>query len=251
MAPTVRPRIVLCALGPFPDWRAVDEVIARVAGPGTARDAEYSQLEPDPRMRAAFEASADRVTPSFSDEDDAAIDAHRAVAYVLSPPIDGGTEVAATMLRLGAALLDEAGAVALKCESSGIAHGAARWRHLAAEAAGDDPDAAGVALYHAWVRRPLGAADGTLYSCGMHLLGARDAELAPDAASDELDAVAWLDALNLYALLEPPARGISDGEGFRREAGGERRVIRLVECTRYATDDFFYNPYGLLRLARR
>jgi hypothetical protein len=148
---------------------------------------------------------------------------------VLSPPIDGGTDVAASMLRLGAALLD-AGAVALKGESSGIAHGAARWRALAATVAGDDRDAAGVALYHAWVRRPLGDAAGILYTCGMHLLGERDAEIRRDAVDDELDAVGWLDALNLYALLEPPAAGIGDGEGFRLEAGGERRLIRLGPC---------------------
>jgi hypothetical protein len=82
----------------------------------------------------------------------------------------------------------------------------------------------------------------------MHLLGARDAEIAPDAVEDELNAVAWLDTLNLYALLEPPASGFHDGEGFRREEGGERRILYLVPCERYDRDAFFYNPYGYLRL---
>lgn len=160
---TIRPRIVLCALGGWSDWLTVDETVARVAGGGYARDAEYSVLEPDDRMRRAFDASMDRVEPSLTDEDWRAIDEHRAVAYVLSPPIDGGTDVAAMMLRLGAALLD-AGAVALKCESSGIAHGTARWRSLAADVESGDTDTAGVALYHAWVRRPLGGENGMLYT---------------------------------------------------------------------------------------
>lgn len=38
-------------------------------GEGFSLDDEYSAEVPDPRMQRAFEASRDRVTPSFDDED--------------------------------------------------------------------------------------------------------------------------------------------------------------------------------------
>jgi hypothetical protein len=101
------------------------------------------------------------------------------------------------------------------------------------------------ALHRAWVRRPIGA-DGVLYSCGMHLLGQPDVELA--AGGSELAAVLWLDALAVYLLAEQPPEGVRDGEGFRLEAGGQRRLLRHLPCDRYPADDPFHNPHGDWRL---
>jgi hypothetical protein len=142
------------------------------------------------------------------------------------------------------ALLD-GGATAVKDESSGIAHGAVRWRELVARAQKAEPLERCTALHRAFVRRPIGSRD-LLYSCGMHLLGEPDVELSPcgDVDRDLL----WMDTLALYLLAEKPARGVKDGEGFRLEEKGERRVLHAVECDRYESDDFFFNPYGYWRL---
>ena len=140
----------------------------------------------------------------------------------------------------------DAGGVAVKSESAGIAHGAARWRKLAKQARSQDPLERADALRLAFVRRPIGDDDDTLYSCGMHLLGERDVEIS--ASGDVHDDIGWMDLLAIYLLAEKPARGVHEGEGFRQKTGGERRVLRASECTRYESDDFMYNPYGYWRL---
>jgi hypothetical protein len=242
-----QPRHVVCVLGPWKTFDAVQRIVAELGGEGFRLDDEYSQLEPDDRMPAAFAASADRVEPSIGKADDRAIAKHRAVAYVLSPPLapTDAQAASARMLAIIGALLD-AGSLAVKAESAGIAHGAARWRDLAKAAQSTTILTRANALRLAFVRRPIADDNDILYSCGMHLLGERDAEL--EASGDVMDDVAWLDMLALYLLAEKPASGVHAGEGFRLTDDGERRVLRAKQCTRYDEDDFFFNPYGYWRL---
>jgi hypothetical protein len=243
---TVRPRHVICLLGEWKSFDAVEKLIAKYAG--WEIDREYSQLAADDRMPRAFEASGDRFVP-LEKSDRTAIERHRAVAYVMGPRLDQATS-AATSAR-GLALIAKAfetGATAAKCESSGIAHGAAHWTKLAKDAAKRTPQTRAAALLRAWVCRPIN--DGKLlYSCGMHLLGERDLEIAP--SGDAIADVEWIDLVAIYLLAEKPERGVHDGEGFRPTADGERRVLRAKPCKRYASDDFFYNPYGYWRLATK
>src|SRR5262245_35420581 len=83
---TILPRHVLCVLG---NWSTLEPLQALVdeSASGFTIDTEYSTTAPDPRMQKAFEESMDRVNPSFDEDDEAAVEAHRAVAYILSPPI--------------------------------------------------------------------------------------------------------------------------------------------------------------------
>jgi hypothetical protein len=235
---TVRARHVLCLLH---DAATLEPIVARY--PGFTIDREFSIDESDARMHRAFEASMDRVAPSITDEDWAAIDAHRAVTYVLSPPIDPprALEISTAALQLIRDAL-EAGAAGAKGESAGIAHGAARWKQLAEDLRESPPE---MALHGAWVRRPI-ADDDTLYTCGMHLLGLPDVEL-PDEA-DAHAAVSWLDAFAGYQLVEAAQAALADGHTFRPDEDSTRRVLRKVECTRYAEDEFFYNPHGYWRI---
>jgi hypothetical protein len=211
-------------------------------------DQQFSILEPDPRMPKAFEASADRVEPSFGDDDRAAVAAHRAVAYVLSPPFDAqaAPEISARMLKLVAALLARGGATGAKGESAGIAHGKARWIDLA-ETSEQDAVSRMHALRLAWVRRPLlDRGEGVYYSCEMHLLGDADVEVRSDL--EPSDAVRWIDAFLGYLLLEKPPRGLRAGETFRPSSDDTRDVLRARPCTRYEDDSFFYNPLGYWNL---
>jgi hypothetical protein len=244
--PRISPRYVLCVLGIWPDFA---EVRSTAGLCGFELDTDYSQLEPDERMASAFRASFDRVAPTMSEEDWQGVREHSAVAYLLSPPVGKDTlEVAFQALMLITQLLENGG-LAAKCESSGIAHGRSRWLQLgddllAASTAGDLHGSV-ASLIAAFVRRPLSDA-GVLYSCGMHLLGMPDVEV--QAVLDPFEAVQWIDLLALYLLADRPSRPVLDGDGFRLADDGPRRVMRLLPCWRYQEDDFFFNPYGYVRL---
>jgi hypothetical protein len=249
---TVIPRHVICVLGKWRDLDEVDAVVRQQGAPGFELDREFSQVSPDSRMMASFDASYDRVSPSMTEEDWNAVRQHTAVAYVLSPaiPKDQAVEISGCALLLTAALLRKGGTAA-KGEGAGIAHGRARWLELAADFARarkrGDPHAAGASLYSAWVRRPLIAdEEAVYYSCGMHLLGERDVEI--ESSLDLSDALEWMDLLGLYLVGDRPTRPLKDGEGFRLTDAGPRRVMRLRECTRYEEDGFLFNPYGYIRL---
>lgn len=245
---TVTPRHVLCVLGSWKSFGPLEELLDAF-GQGFLLDRDYSQLEPDERMPQAFEASHDRVNPSMTDDDWEAVRNHRAVAYILSPPLepDSADEMSGQALLLVATLL-RAGGVAAKGESSGIAHGRARWLQLA-EALGkaaEDSDLLEFAatLYGAWVRRPLGDEDDkVLYTCGMHLLGQRDLEIDWSTPIDE--ALGWVDLLGLSLLT---GQDLGDGEAFQADDDGPSRTLRFGPCERYAADDFLFNPYGYIRI---
>jgi hypothetical protein len=244
----VQPRHVVCLLGSWKSFGEIERVLAEKGGEGFEIDTDYSKLEPDPRMAAAFAASADRVTPSMTDADRDAIRDHKSVAYLLSPPIapGKGQVISRQMLAIVDALVD-VGITAIKGESSGIAHGLSRWRVLASHAAGGTKLERASALRLAWVRRPI--KDGEiLYTCGMHLLGERDIEIA--ASDDVASDLGWMDLLAIFLLAEQPEGGVAEGEGFRQTEDGERRVLRAHACERYEEDSFMYNPYGYWRLDR-
>jgi hypothetical protein len=174
---------------------------------------------------------------------------------VISPPLlcDEAQRLATRMLAVIAALLDS-GAGAAKAESSGLAHGAAQWRQLAARAAsaaraGHLPQLA-EALLQAWVRRPLREVreEPWLYTCGLHLLGTRDLEITEGKSLAE--DLAWLDLLALYLLVEPRAAMLRRGEPFRLRPGGEARLLDVAPCERFGDADLAFNPYGYWRLLR-
>jgi hypothetical protein len=247
----IQPRHVVCVLGRWGSFTSVQSIIDSVS-PGFTLDLDYSQLEPDNRMKDAFMASLDRNCPTIQGDEWRTIGAHSAVAYILSPPIKkkGAESISATALLLVAELL-KAGGVAVKSESAGLAHGRDHWLALAKQyrkAIKDgDAHAASVALYRAWVQRVLHDEDtNSLYSVGMHLLGHRDVEIDDDL--DLSDAVKWIDLMGLYLVADKPSRALRSGEGFRLSDNGPRRIIELDDCHRYDEDDFFFNPHGYIRL---
>ena len=180
------------------------------------------------------------------------IHSHKSVASVLSPAIkkSEAEHISATTLMLVSELL-QAGGIAAKSESAGLAHGRDRWLDLAIQYTNalktGDTHSAAATLYRTWVQRAIHDPDSnSLYSVGMHLLGRRDVELNDDCEIS--DAVNWIDLMGLYLVADKPNRSLRDGEGFRLSDQGPRRVIEIGECLRYAEDDFFFNPYGYIRL---
>lgn len=237
---------MICALGVWTSLETAAAAALRAGGTSFVLDRELSGLRPDARMSAAFEAAADGVAPSISEDEWIAIERHSAVAYVLSPPICArdARAIAIKTLAVVEALFG-AGASAIQCASAGIAHGRDTWLRLAEMSRSPDAIRRGVALMHAWVRRPLSDRE-VHYSRGMHLLGEPDVEIGLDLA--EPDALEWIDALAVYLLTEKPASGVRDGESFRRTSSDRPRTLRARSCARYAEDDPFFNPYGVLRI---
>ena len=247
----ILPRHVVCILGRWTDFSAVKKTV-KDWGRDFTFDEEYSQLKPDERMPMAFEASMDRFRLTMTDEDWEAIESHSAVAYILSPPMTTETAetVSAGMLTLTATLLHEGG-LAAKSESAGLAHGRDEWTNLAESFVTahkeEDEYSAATKLYWAWVQRIIHDSTNKLYySVGMHLLGHPDTEV--DDSLEVSEALEWMDLMGLYRFADKPDRPIFDGEGFRLQDEGPRRIIQLTPCRRYEEDEFFFNPYGYTRL---
>ena len=234
----IQPRHVLCIL--HHAALSVREISGRF--PWFEYDAEYSVSQPDARMEKAFLASADRVEPSMTDADWQAIQEHTVVSYVLSPRLTpaNSLEVSRQALALIAACL-EAGALAVKGESSGIAHGRKRWLQLNAKAA----ESLEASLIRAWVRLPIYSAP-VHYCVGMHLLGGTDVEVAHEQLS-EPEIVDTIMAFLHFLLIDKP-KNLASGHAFRVSADATRFRMFPSQCTRYEPDDFFYNPYGYWRL---
>lgn len=248
------PRIVLCVPGTWADaaeladrlgagaFRWADSKL-RSADGAEAFDAEFRG--PDLRMKPAFQASACRIRPSMTAADYAAVQGHRSVLYVLSDNYGRSTAAGAAsrMIEVGRALID-AGGIAVKCDSSGIAHSAARWRDLAARLG-----EAWAPLFDAYVRLPIIDDNQDLYSCGMHLLGRSDAQVTlAEFPGEDLRAA--------HRVLEGFLRGLRDAapdepeRTFKLEGLEERFLAVKEACSRYAEDDFFWNRWGSFRIRR-
>jgi len=231
------PHHVLCVLTADTDLAAIGQLGEKFA---FRLDTDYSRYEPAPEMREAFAGCADG---TFTDADHAAVAAHRAVAYLTSGrflPPELTTEISGNALTLTGALFD-AGALAVKHESSVVARGRDRWRELAA--AGDP-----VAQREAWVRLPLRDGD-VLYTCGMHLLGQPDVEVEHDGDPTRIgEWVELMETLADYVLTEERAAEMAPGQGFRLAPDEPRWVLDRTGCDRYDEDDLSHNPYGYWRL---
>lgn len=218
-------RLILCVLGPA-DWLPTAARCIRDYGRGFHFDEDYSAEGFDDRMPASFEVSWNRVPNTFDDSDLAAVWEHRSLVYALSEDLRPETSLRAAADAIG--LIDRlitAGALACKCETGGVAHGMRHWRRYAARLAEADPVARTEILYRAFVRRPLDD-EGVIYTAGMHALGLPDIDYR--GGRNLLAATACIDRVGKAVV------------------AGEPPDLPRVPCSRYAVDEFLYNPYGVL-----
>lgn len=237
----IEPRHVFCFLGGEGSFAALRHAIQASIddfADGFEIDEEYSQDEPDDRMEDAFFHSWDRVVPQvWSSADEEAVRDHGCVVYVLGPPMTA--EHAVDLSRIALRLVVETlknGAIAVKGESAGIAHGVDRWRELGrlAEQAARPPEL-GHACRLAFVRRPV-SEDGLYRSVGNHLVGLPEVCVSMRLSDDELELVAMIDAFTDEMLGKGPDAALADS--------GRQTVPEQV----YEEDDFSYNPYGAVHL---
>lgn len=240
----VKPRQVLCFLGGKHGLAALSDA-ASIAindfATAFSIDHSYSQDEADERMSRSFDVSWDRVHPgAWLESDEEAVENHASVLYVLGPPMtsDTAVSVSAGALRLVDELI-KAGAIAVKGESAGIAHGLKRWRALALEGisalkSGDD-FALSRTCRLAFAKRPL-ASENYLESVGFHLAGLPEVYV-PKSHGSEREAVAVMDAV----ADEIAQRGL--------EPTLKDRGASLSFASAYEEDGFKFNPYGIVKLA--
>ena len=237
---TVKPRHVICVLNN--DQNVIRNLCKDF--PGFYYDEEFSVSGRQLGMDSAFLASMDRLIPSFSADDQNAVEKHTAVNYVLSESMDVGAEcdISLKMLSFVAAAF-HLGALAVKGESSGIAHGRKRWLELYERS--KDKEQQISALYRAWVRLPI-SDSSKFYSVGMHLLGMRDAEIESSET-----AIEDLDMFLLYLSVDGGDSKIVSGETFSKDQRSSVYGIDEVRCSRFPEDDFFHNPYGVWSLQKK
>ncbi|MBX4891443.1 hypothetical protein J2J97_22675 (plasmid) [Rhizobium bangladeshense] len=243
-ASSVTPRHVLCFLGRDRDLSRLSEAAGQAIrdfATGFSVDEDYSQGEPDERMGRSFDVCWDRVEPdAWSETDEHSVADHQSVLYVLGPSMAKAetVKVSMTALRLVERLI-EAGAVAVKGESAGIAHGLDRWRELIRQ--GAEAHGAGDLLAQrrigrlAFAKRPL-SARGYLESVGFHLVGLPEVYV-PVTAGSERQVVAIMDA-------------VADEIGKKGlDPTLTARGASLSFDSVYEVDEFKFNPYGIVKLA--
>jgi hypothetical protein len=241
------PKIVLCVLGNAEFERRCGPLLA-------AEGVEHEWNERDDRMMSAFQASAYRCDPSLTQADIANITQHSRVLYILSSNFTAqeGAAVSRRFLTLARRLFID-GATAVKCESSGVAHGRDRWIELADAIDGADP---WTSLLGAYVQLPI--SDGeNYYTCGLHLLGQPDliaSAVVLRAAYGSTEDPPWAAAdlfrgFARYLLAECRPGQFGSGHSFSLSAQSPRFRVIWERCAGYEEDDFYFNPFGRWRFA--
>ncbi len=185
--------------------------------------------EHDPELKSAYTLAA---CGKISDADLTAIDQHSHTLYVSGPGTSA--ESARKLMRFASSLLS-CGGIAVKIESTGVAHSASRWSELT-------QDESLPALMRAFVTY-VGDA-GSFYSCGMHNMGLPDATLEADVMPET--AATLLDTFLFYLADEAPE--IKDGETFAIDDQSPRYVVTKGACTEFSEDNLFHNPHGVWKL---
>lgn len=240
------PKIILCIPGDS-NLRARCEPILKEA------QIEHEFRAYDQNMMLAFKSSS--VTwPSFSADDYLRIDGHATVLYALSKNFVAAEAAAIgrKFLNLGRRLLD-AGGIAIKSESSGIAHPYARWCQLDDKANGDAGDE-WWALLHAFVVYPI-ASQTDFYSCGMHLLGAPDLIISQGTIPHSTNAgesttsaaIELFRTFAMYLLSECSVGNFVSGHTFSVDNASPRYRVVWEPCLGFAEDNFFFNSFGRWR----
>lgn len=188
--------------------------------------------EYDPNLSDAFNyASRESIPKEVLDD----LDNHTYTLYVITDVKD--IQDVKNVVDLGAGIL-KAGGIAIKIESSGVAHSKEEWLELQ-----KNPEY--FPLYSHFVT--LVGKENVYYSCGMQVFGLPDviipSNLSPQEAPD------LINNFNLYNLVERPS--FKDGETFRVGQNTPLMKISIFNDSRYGKDNLFYNPFGLIELREK
>jgi hypothetical protein len=234
----VAPETVLCVPG---TWKDRANLFARIVDDSggyifagcillqreTKEAFELHVEGPDPRMADAFAAAGRHWMTA---DDLARIANHNFVLYLVGP---GGSRQRAESFMQAAAGLLKAGGLAVKVESSGLAHDRSSWLKMTDS----------LYLFSAHRAFVVSVAGSDVYTCGMHNLGHPDAIVAGAEAEDPGQLVY---TFSRYLFTESP--GVRPGETFSESPDAPCYRLTKEECRLYEDGSLFTNPYGMWRL---
>lgn len=237
-----RPKTVICIPGIWNSRREIVTSIAKRSGgylfagdalinPSTGEVYKVDLYHHDPVLVEAF---ANANSGSLTSAEMEQISVHRYAMYLVAR--GGSVSKARSLMNATSAVL-QSGGIAVKIESSGVAHSAAQWIELTL-------DPSPKSLYSAFV--VLVTSDSEYYACGMHNLGLPDASVSMEL--DSATAKKLLDCLLLSTLeFDTPSANL---DCFTCVGVKGRFKAVLEPCVRFPSDDLFYNPYGNWRLVK-
>jgi hypothetical protein len=150
---------------------------------------------------------------------------------------ESGVSVAKELINAGKGLLN-AGGIAVKVETVGIAFSKEEWEEL-------DQNVDEFSIYSHMVTLVGDEDHGKFYSFGMKAFEAPDAMISTEF--DPEDAAEALNDFNFYCLTEQPT--LTDGDTIALGEEGLTYAIRLQEDFRYDTEDLYHNPLGIWELS--
>ncbi|HSI62517.1 MAG TPA: DUF4261 domain-containing protein [Candidatus Saccharimonadia bacterium] len=184
----------------------------------------------DERMPESFKVAGQGKLPAETLD---RIREHRSVVY-LHFPLDLPDQRERVLKY--SALLRDLGGIAVKVESSGVAHDWERWFSLLS----------GTPFQRYTAVVTLVADQEYYYSCGMHHFGLPDCE-APSALSLD-DAADLINGFNHFLLIDKPTLVSGHTFSFAQDAPRYRLTHHKDERHDPQEDDLFWNPHGLWRL---
>jgi hypothetical protein len=234
-----RTKSVLCIPGPWKDQNAFATAIADagryLCAGGMLMDLQsksafnYTFENADKRMAQAFRAAGPQLPENVLKQ----IERHRSVLYLISFELN---LAGANALMHAAAAVLNAGGLAIKVETAGLAHTAAQWQEFCGTQAQHS-------AHQAFVVYVSGA---TSYSCGMHNFGLFDASVSSDDSKKLNTAVELLRTFNWYQISESPQ--LQSGQSFATQESGPIYQLALA-TSRFVPTDPFYNAFGTWQLA--
>lgn len=198
------------------------------------RHYSFEFCEHDVRMKESFRV-AGRVT-EISDEILEEVADHKYVIYISGET--GNFEEAEQIARTGMAVLN-AGGIALKIESAGIAFSRNMWLEFIADF---EPERH---LYDMFVLDSIIDNDGTVFSCGMHNLGFKDTIISNEEFED---AMGLIRIFGYYQIVDKP--DIKANQTFQTGPGSPVFQITNELHPPFANSEFFNNPFGMWRLTK-
>lgn len=200
-----------------------------LANPKAKDHVELELFEADPAMRKAFEyAGQGKVGASTLD----AISGHTMTAYLRFPlPVTGQQ----ARLQRFTEVIREIGGLAVKIESSGVAHEWSAWEAILSSENPFD-------LYRGFVT--LVGDDNHYFSCGMHHFDLSEAQVSRSV--DITEAADLLNRFNYYRIVENPH--LESGHPFSLSEDSHWYRLEWVADHRHATNDLFHNLHGVWNL---
>ena len=185
----------------------------------------------DERMLHAFKLGGQgKLTSLVLDQ----VALHRSVVY-LHFPLDIVSQKA--RLVKFTEVLSKCGGIAVKLETSGIAHEWTRWFALLESNNPFDTYCASVVLV---------GDEKFYYSCGMHNFGLPDVQISNSLEGEE--AADLMNRFTYWQIVEEPV--LKSGHTFSLTPDGQRFRLALLKDERHSEDALFHNPNGVWQLQR-